>query len=637
MADASVGLSAAQTKVGESADLAAAGTGRMEKAMASATRVSRSGMLGLTETHHALSRVGSEASTMASRFGRAMATMRAEAMKPIRPIIEGARNVGGRVSSMGRSRGGGIGMGGMLMGGGLLAYGAVKAVKSSVESTSQMVIQATAMNKVMGMNTNTALQWVAVAQALGVPSRQLSMGFKTLGTQVEHATAGSKASVTAFKTLGITHAQLAAHSHDLSGMLGLVADHLNKMPGGATKTAIAAQLLGRSYVGLIPILSEGSKGMAEQRKQAAAYGVTLGGNPMQNLRKLHEASINLKLAQTGLQVQLAEHVAPAMIKVFDAGMKVFKVLKDQLGPAFHWISGAVKDATAWFNRHKDAATALKAGLMVVVGAFVLLKGAMIASRIAMLDSPIGWLILGIAALVVAVVYAWNHFKTFRTVVTTVFNAIKAAVGWLGNAFNWLWKNVIHPVWNAIGAVVSSAWNAFLSPTFNAIKAAVDWLGGAFNWLWKNVIKPVWGGISSAVTTAWGIIQPILSTLGDAFTTAFGIVKKVVNAVLGPINAVVGAVNTVGGALSSISPFGGSSSQGQINKASPVGVAALNRQLKSIGAPPVHQTHAHKNFLTRQTLAHTNAIFGGDIVVQIDGREIARANRRQTTKAMAAGA
>jgi hypothetical protein len=573
VADASVGLSGAQTKVGESADLAAAGTGRMEKAMAAATRVSRSGMLGLTETHHALSRVGSEASTMASRFGRAMATMRAEAMKPIRPIIEGARNVGGRVRG-GVGMGGGIGLGGGLLAGGLVAYGAVRAVKASVESTSQMVIQATAMNKVMGMNTNTALQWVAVAQAHGIASRQLSMGFKTLGTQVEHATAGTKASVTAFKTLGITHAQLAAHSHDLSGMLGLVADQLNKMPGGATKTAIAAQLLGRSYVGLIPILAEGSKGMAEQRKQAAAYGITLGGNPLQNLQKLHEASINLKIAQTGLEFQLAEHVAPAMIKVFNAGLVVYGVLKKSLTPAIHALVTAVKDSVGWFHRHETIAFALGsalASILLVMAGFKILRGittAWIALDTAMAANPFGLIVIAIAGISAALVVLLGHIHGFS--------------------------------WGGLKADFAEV---------------IIWIDGKLN---------------SLITAYNDTVGSIPFGPGK-----IGLINLAGVAVSG------GLVNAAGGGFAKPRML----TPSQQLAASGSGIGRLTPKQQRAATAPIHPTgaqlpHAGRNFLTQRTLAPANgftiqATFSHPIVV--DGREIARVNRRETIKAMAAGA
>ena len=252
--------------------------------------------------------------------------MRELAGKPINAIVRVA-TVGVGSSAAGAAASGGAGSavqgalagaqlkehgGHSLMGhattgilGGIVGLASIKGIDKAVKSTGELAVRAMTMNRVMGMSTNTAMQWIAIAQAHGVAANSVGMAFKTLGTQAEHATAGTKASVEAFTTLGITHQQLAAHSHDLSGMLGLVADQFNKMPGGAEKTALGAKLLGRGFQSLIPLLADGSKGLAEQRKMAAAYGITLGGNPLQNVKKLHEAEVNLKLAQTGLQVQLS--------------------------------------------------------------------------------------------------------------------------------------------------------------------------------------------------------------------------------------------------------------------------------------------------------------------------------------------
>jgi len=168
----------------------------------------------------------------------------------------------------------------------------------------------------------------------------------------------------------------------------------------------------------------------------------------------------------------------------------------------------------------------------------------------------------------------------------------------------------------------------------------------FNWLWDNVVKPVWTAISGAITTAWGVISPILSALGSAFQTAFGIVLQVVTAVLSPIQTVTSAINAVASTVNSVT-----------SAAAPVNTP---------GQSPTPRTLGHGAtgaVVTRATMAVIGEAGpemvvplskmpgasplggwgGGDIVVHvespvyIDGREIARAHRRQVIKAMAAGA
>lgn len=194
-----------------------------------------------------------------------------------------------------------------------------------------------------------------------------------VATSLLGKTAAVSTAAGAFKKLGISQQEVQQHSHDLSGLMGIVADKLNLIHGGAEKAALMAQLFGRNAAALLPILREGSKGMEEQRKQAAAYGVTLGGNAAANANKLREASENLKLAQIGLEVQFTEHVAPALMKVIGGGLKLYGVFRQDLGPAFHFVSGEVKDVSHWLGQNKDVMHDAEIGVVALTTAFVGLK------------------------------------------------------------------------------------------------------------------------------------------------------------------------------------------------------------------------------------------------------------------------
>lgn len=280
------------------------------------------------------------------------------------------RGLVGGVSSKVRYGAGMVG-GGLV--GGLAGYLSVEGMKSAIESTQQLALQTKALSSVTGMDSKTASEWIAIANARGIASKSLGTSFKALSTQTLGALNGSKASVKVFREMGISQKDLKGTSGDLSSELGLVADHLNKMPGGAEKTALAGKLLGKNFLALMPMLSEGSKKMAEQRKEAAALGVTLGGNATQNAKKLEDATIHLKIAQQALQVQFAEHVAPALISVTEDGIKLFGVLRKDLGPAFHFVTGEVKDVTHWLGEHKTVLKGVEYALIGVAGAFVGLK------------------------------------------------------------------------------------------------------------------------------------------------------------------------------------------------------------------------------------------------------------------------
>lgn len=294
------------------------------------------------------------------------------------------RGVAGGAETRGIERGvaqaalGGVHHGAAFLGGGILGaaagYMSVQGIKNAAENTTQLVKQATILSHYTGMANQTALEWGAVAQAYGISSRQLGMGFKTLGTQMNtELTNPSKKAKSALAELGISHVQVVAHAHDLNGMLGLVADKLNKLPPGAERTAVASKLLGRNWQALAPLLMQGSKGMQEQLDTAKALGVQMGGDSARNALKLHEAMIKLKVAQLGMQVQFTEHILPALLKFVEAGMKVYAFVRTSLAPVFHVLGGAVHAATGFLHEHKTVLKAVEIGLGALAAGFVGLK------------------------------------------------------------------------------------------------------------------------------------------------------------------------------------------------------------------------------------------------------------------------
>ncbi|MCX5158076.1 hypothetical protein OOK39_02010 [Streptomyces sp. NBC_00264] len=164
--------------------------------------------------------------------------------------------------------------------------------------------------------------------------------------------------------------------------------------------------------------------------------------------------------------------------------------------------------------------------------------AMIAFNLVMNANPITLIIIGIVALVAAVVYAYKNFTWFRDVVNAVWEALKA-----GALF--VWNNILKPVFDAlviglkaIGTAASWLWNTILSPVFGFIGAAARILATvvltilitplviAFKvlaavgmWLWTNVFGPVFGWIADKAVWLW---QEKIKPVWDLFKIGIGL-------------------------------------------------------------------------------------------------------------------
>ena len=135
---------------------------------------------------------------------------------------------------------------------------------------------------------------------------------------------------------------------------------------------------------------------------------------------------------------------------------------------------------------------------------------------------------------------------------------------------WLWRNIIQPAFNAIGAVISWVWNNVIQPAF----AAIQWyinniLAPVITWLWNTIIKPAFDGIGATIKWVWeNVIKPVFDFLADAIQNkipdAFEKGKKFVediwkgiqDVVKAPIKFVVETVlnNGLIGAFNSVADF-----------------------------------------------------------------------------------
>lgn len=182
------------------------------------------------------------------------------------------------------------------------------------------------------------------------------------------------------------------------------------------------------------------------------------------MKKFNELGEKLKEALKSEEVQgklknLAEDIVELISKVGDLALNSLPKLID----LFKWIL--------------DNGDLIKG---VIIGIVTVLMGlktvSTISSIISTLSNPINLIIIGVIALVSAIVYLWNTNEGFRNVIISCWNAIKdAAVG----VWNWLV--------NFFTVDIPNAWNSLLE-FFQGIP---EW----FSQLWNSVIDTFisWGG------------------------------------------------------------------------------------------------------------------------------------------------
>ncbi|MFE9886881.1 hypothetical protein [Streptomyces scopuliridis] len=219
--------------------------------------------------------------------------------------------------------------------------------------------------------------------------------------------------------------------------------------------------------------------------------------------------------------------------------------------------------------------------------------AMLAFNLVMNANPITLIILGVIALVAAVVYAYKRFDWFRNGVQAIWAAIQVAVSYawnhiikpvfaalrvglqlLGDKAKWLWNKAFSPVFTWIGDKAKSLWANRIKPAFDLFKLGIRALADTARWLWSKIISPVFGWIGDRGRWLWD----------KALRPAFDQMKKGVKAVGDSFNS---AKDFIGKAWSKVSEIAKKPVRFVIDKIYNAGIVPTwNLVAKAFGAPTI---------------------------------------------------
>ncbi|MDT0302896.1 phage tail protein [Streptomonospora wellingtoniae] len=231
-------------------------------------------------------------------------------------------------------------------------------------------------------------------------------------------------------------------------------------------------------------------------------------------------------------LEYVREVAPSVRDLFKSlGPAVANVLTAlaPLGPVVLKVATAFADMIAAVP--PGVITAL-AGALLAVG--VAIKVVAAGSALAAIANPVGLIVVGIVALVAALVWAYHRFDAFREIVQSAFAAISRAAQWVWANFLQpifaslveaiqthiipavmkMWRDVFLPAFREIGAVVQWAWQNVIQPALLLyVQYVQKILIPAVLFLWKWVIVPAFYAIATVIGFVWTtIIKPVFKVL-----------------------------------------------------------------------------------------------------------------------------
>jgi hypothetical protein len=195
----------------------------------------------------------------------------------------------------------------------------VDVTKEAIESTVEIEHTAQAV----GLTTDALQELLYVGSLTGVGMEEMAQSVGLLSRNMYAASKGGEEQGKVFAELKIklkdAHGQLKA----ADDVIAEVAEKFKVMPDGAKKTALALELFGRAGKRMIPLLNEGSEGLAELREEARDLGVVLDEETVKQGVEVEHNVKRLEALWEGIKRK--------------AGASIFPVLKQLTDGAVAWV------------------------------------------------------------------------------------------------------------------------------------------------------------------------------------------------------------------------------------------------------------------------------------------------------------
>lgn len=167
----------------------------------------------------------------------------------------------------------------------------------------------------------------------------------------DQAAEGSKA----FAALGVNVRTADGHLKDTRALIAEVADKFAGYADGASKTALAVELFGRSGAELIPILNGGAAGLADMDEQARKLGLTIDSETARAAEYFNDQMALVKKQAEGLATQFTVGLMPSLLNVADAfltssdGADTARAAGENLGNMLVWLAQRAAQVAATFR------------------------------------------------------------------------------------------------------------------------------------------------------------------------------------------------------------------------------------------------------------------------------------------------
>lgn len=180
----------------------------------------------------------------------------------------------------------------------------------------------------IGITTDALQQLRYAAQLNGVDAATLQTALDKLTKNLGSAAMGGSAAKKSLDELGLSASALT--SIPMQDALGIIADKLAGIENPAQRAALAADLFGKSGVGMVNVLAHGSKGLQEMADEAQRLGVVINQDIIQNAAEAGDKLDAMSMVISANLTQALVNLAPVLIQAAQGIAILSQAVKDFL-------------------------------------------------------------------------------------------------------------------------------------------------------------------------------------------------------------------------------------------------------------------------------------------------------------------
>ena len=296
---------------------------------------------------------------------------------------------------------------------GLGAIQGVRWFKGLIDQTVELGSKLVDTSERTGATVEELQQIGFAADKSGSSFEGAANGLGALARTMDTANRGGKKQRAVFREMGIAYRDANGELRPTGDVLGDIADRFQSMANGPAKQGLARLLFKGSGNELIPLLNQGSSGIAKMRQEFVDLGGQIDGETAESLEAFGDEQHDLQVAWQGLRNEAVKALLPALRELvtgFTAWVKANrKLLAQRLATVFKLMVGALKifakvlgvvlDLLGFLVDNLEA-VAVAVGALVV--ALMILRARSIAAAVA---SAVAWAAAALPILLLAAVIA----------------------------------------------------------------------------------------------------------------------------------------------------------------------------------------------------------------------------------------